>query len=180
MNIYEQTALEAAILSQDVGMPRGMLDEIASMIDQNPFFERIRFLLANQDLAKKPVKNVAGEFSPPNCIGTAFFIAGVGPFDYPYHAYGNELSEHMEQQPGSGRWDDAFSGHPERKIPGAFIFSYSVESDDWHAGIYLGTVGDEHILFAQHGHGESFGPELESRNYCSPSYYIPKTLLKNE
>jgi len=178
MNI-DVVALRKVVLSHDVEIIGAALGEIVSLIDKNPFSERIRFLLGNQNLAKKPVKNVVGEISPPNCLGTAFFIAGVSPFNYPYHGYDFELNPHMKQ-PGPRKWDDCFSfGHFDRRVPGAFVFSYSVENDGWHAGIYLGIVGDEHVLFAQHGHGESFGPE-SLINYASPDYYIPKTLLKKQ
>jgi len=166
-----------SILEHDLEALVPRLDGIAELISQNPFSERIKLLLANPGWATKPVKNMMGELSAPNCLGTAFFIAGVGKFNYPYHAYDNELDEHMKQ-PGPKRWDDIFLPHYERRIPGAFVFSCDFNAD-WHAGIYLGTIEDEHILFAQHGHGREFGPET-LRNYSNPSYYIPRTLRTDQ
>jgi hypothetical protein len=149
--------------------------EIAGLIDGNPFSERMRFLLENQHLATTPVKNLKDVVSPPNCIGTAFFVAGVSELDYPYHGYDFELNPHMKQEDNSEHdMFRLFNRHLERRIPGAFAFSYCVDAD-WHAGVYLGVVGEEHVLFAQHGHKGKFGPE-SLRNYDSPTYYIPRTL----
>jgi hypothetical protein len=170
----DEIVVREAMLFDDEKIIGHISGDVVAMIDQNPFSERIKFLLANQDLAKKPVKNVNGELSAPNCIGTAFFIAGVGPFGYPYYAY-DEIRQYLEEP----ELRNYFSEHSERRVPGAFCFSYSTEIGDWHAGIYLGMVGDEHILFAQHGYGKSFGPE-SLWNYCVPTYYLPRTLLKSQ
>ena len=151
-------------------------DELKGLIAQNPFCERILFLLANPQLATTPVLNTKGRLSPPNCIGTAFFVAGVSSLPYPYHGYGFELYPHMRQP--DQKWDDFFFPHPERRIPGAFVFSYCIEIEDWHAGIYLGETRQGHILFAQRGHAEEFALETLSGNYSNPDYYIPTTLMK--
>jgi hypothetical protein len=171
-------ALKEGIQPRDMEILGGALEEILLLIDQNPFSERIKFLLLNQDIADKPVENIYGELSAPNCIGTALFIAGVGKFAYPYHAYEKELVKHRSYQPKSGDWEACFFGHIERRIAGAIAFSYCVVPRGCHAGIYLGKVRDRHVLFAQHNHKEKFGPESESRNHqFPPSYYIPRTLL---
>jgi hypothetical protein len=159
------------IIPQDLEIIGDNLDDILSLIDQNPFSERIWYLLKNENIAKIPVKNIVGEYSPPNCIGTAFFIAGVGELDYPYHGYGFELNDHISNQS-----NNFFKQYLERRIQGAFAFSYSTKIDSWHAGIYLGKIKNEHVFFAQHGHAESFGPE-SLRNFSSIFYEIPKTLL---
>jgi hypothetical protein len=173
----DKAVLKASIEGNDAAVMENILEEIGLLIEQNPFCSRMSFLLANQKIAKKPVLNRQGELSAPNCIGTAFFVAGVGSLGYPYHAYEGELDTHMKTKV-KVKWDDCFHDHPERRIPGSFIFSYSVENDGWHAGIYLGHVKEEHISFSQHGHGRKFGPERISGNYCSPRYYIPATLPK--
>ncbi len=154
--------------------------EIERLIIRNPFSERILHLLLNPQLASKPVLNRYKRESPPNCIGTAFWVAGVSKLDYPYHGYENELSPHMKLNiPPEERLLEAIFGnkHPENMIPGAFNFSYCVLSDGWHAGIYLGRVEDKEVLFAQHGHGRPFGIETE-KCYASPKYFIPRTLNK--
>jgi hypothetical protein len=151
--------------------------ELLPLIGQNPFSKRMFFLLTHPEIAKVRVKNRKDEIRVPNCIGTAFFVAGVGTLKYPYHAYDFELDQHMVQ-PGEKKWDDVFFRHYEKRIPGAFIFSYSVQQDDWHAGIYVGKVGEEHLAFTQDGPGGNFCLQTIARNYCSPDYYIPSTLLK--
>jgi hypothetical protein len=83
-----------------------------------------------------------------------------------------------EMKPGHKRPSGCIFGHSENRIPGALCFSYYNKIDDWHAGIYLGIVGKEHVLFAQHGPGGAFGPE-SLIYYANPDYYIPETLLKN-
>ena len=135
-------------------------ESVAELIKENPFSEKMIYLLNNQWLSEKKVKNRAGTFSNPNCIGTAFFIAGA--CKNPYQAFENELSKHMK----SGM---------EGKIPGSFVFSYCYEMDNFHAGIYLGTIKDTDIMFSQQGYGCKFGPETEG-NYASPEYYLPSSL----
>ena len=174
MNIYEEAALEGAVLRDDEKVLRPILEGVALMIDQNPFSGRIWSLLTNARLATKPVLNTKGEIIPPNCLGTVFFVAGVGSFDYPYHAYDDELNQHLKQ-PGPKDWSDSFRIHLDRRIPGAFCFSCDGVNADWHAGIYLGLVGDEHVFFAQHGSGGIFCLEL-MRYYPNSDYYIPRTL----
>lgn len=152
---------------------------IIDLVHANPFSERLIYLLNNQDLAAGKVVNLKGIVSEPNCIGTALFIAGVSELNYPYHGYSSELNPHMKEpvieRSSMARIANMFSSHLERRIPGAFAFSYSVEIDDWHAGVYLGEVDGVPILFAQHGHKGKFGPE-SLRNYSCPTYYIPLTL----
>lgn len=174
-----ENILKGSIVARDFVIIGDMLKEIELLIERNPFSARMHYLLENQDLASKAVLNIRDRISPPNCIGTAFFIAGVGSLHYPYHAYSYELNLHMSSAGQTARWDDCFRKHIERRIPGAFIFSYSLEKDDWHAGIYLGEVDGEHLSFAQHGHSGKFGPETISRNYCNPDYYLPSTLPIN-
>lgn len=137
--------------------------QIEQLIEVHPFSERIKFLLNNPEIAKRPVKDIYGDLSEPNCLGTSFFVAGVSKFDYPYHAYENELGQFMKQP----IYDNIF--------PGVFNFSYYAEVDSWHSGIYLGEVDYGKIFFAQHGHARDF--LIESlHNYSSPRYYIPETL----
>ncbi len=83
----------------------------------------------------------------------------------------------MKSPDGQNDWIAAFRRHIERRAPGAFIFSFSIESDGWHAGIYLGEIRGEHIAFAQHEHGGTFGPEVIYRCYADPDYYTPSTLI---
>jgi hypothetical protein len=149
--------------------------ELSQLICQNPFSERIQYLMLNQHLATTPVHNTKQKYSPPNCLGTALYVAQVSTLPYPYHAYDFELNEHMESQKSS---DDIFfllGSNIEHRIPGAFVFSYCLEAD-WHAGIYLGQIHKEHICFSQHGHKGKFGPET-LRNFANPEYYLPKTLV---
>ncbi|MEI8248976.1 MAG: hypothetical protein WCG07_00560 [Candidatus Taylorbacteria bacterium] len=178
MKLEKKTLLQT-VKEHDIEIIGGAWEEAMSLIEQNPFSERIGFLLNHQEIATTPVKNMENIISIPNCIGTAFFVAGVGTLAYPYRAYDFELNPHMVQAEGS-KSIDMFRQHHERRIPGAFIFSYSAGQDDWHAGIYVGKIADEHISFAQHGHGGPFCLETVARNYCRPDYYIPSTLLKNQ
>jgi len=166
--------LELEFLEHDVNVLAYNWVDILALIGRNPFSERIKFLLEHQELSNRPVPNLAGELGVPECKGTAFWIAGVSKLDYPYQANDDELNQHMEQS-GPKRWDDFFRVHNERRIPGAFCFSYSAQVDSWHAGIYLGEIGEEHVLFAQHGTGNKFGPE-SLRYYSHPDYYIPRSL----
>lgn len=172
-----EATLLASTQKRDLEIIGSNWREVLALIERNPFSERIFYLLAHQEIASVAVVNTRGISSPPNCIGTALYIAGVSTLPYPYHAYSYELNPHMEQ-PGEKRWDDFFWPHEERRIPGGFVFSFCAEGDGWHAGIYLGQIGDEHILFAQHDHGGNFGVETLARNYASPDYYVPSTLLK--
>ncbi len=153
-------------------------DDVVALVESNPFSERMQFLFSHKDLAHKPVKNKVGRLSAPNCLGTAFFVAGVDVIGYPYHAYSFELNQHMKQ-PGENS-DSCFLAydHVHRRVPGAFVFSPCIHGEDWHAGIYLGQVRGEHVAFAQHGHGGSFGVETLSKNYSYPDYYIPSTLFE--
>lgn len=177
MNIYEENVLAGAILANDESL-KCIVNEIGSLIEANPFFERIWTLLGDQSLATKPVRNKVGELSAPNCIGTAFFVAGVGAFNYPYHAYDFELAPHMKQpEEPSKSLADHFRIRRARMVPGAFCFAYHPGAESWHAGIYLGEVREENIVFAQHGHGGNFCPELVAKHYFNPDYYIPRTLL---
>ena len=172
--------VEDTILPHDKDLIGMEAERIVWLINQNPFAERIWDLLLNPEIAKKPVVNKKDQLSAPNCIGTAFFVAGVSSLGYPYHAYSFELNPHMEQ-PKPEKEDDSlfalFRRHDERRIPGAFCFSYCVGNEDWHAGIYLGAIKDEQILFAQNGHGGNFCLQTLNRNYSGPDFYIPKTLL---
>ena len=173
----DKTTIIGSIRERDMESIGNAWKELSFLMEQNPFSEKMCFLLTHKEIAKVPVENKMGEISEPNCIGTAFFVADVSALKYPYHGYDFELDPHMIQ-PGEKSHDDMFHQHHERRIPGAFIFSYSVQSDGWHAGIYIGKIGEEHVAFAQHGHGGSFCLETVARNYCSPEYYIPSTLLK--
>ncbi len=175
MKLTKDTVL-AGIENGDRHILGNSLDEIMALINNNPFAKKIIYLLCNQRVATIPVRNLLGESSKPNCLGTCFYIAGVSELLYPYHAYSRELEPHVK----SGRTPEEVATmlFPdfEKMIPGAFIFSYSSEQDDWHAGIYLGKIADVDIAFSQHGHGRLFGPEVVNRNYANPNYYIPSTL----
>jgi len=151
------------------------IPEVERLILKNPFSGRMIHLLRHQELYDKPVLNLAGKLEPPNCMGTAFWIAGVSKLDYPYQANDCELNPHMKVEEED--WEDHFRVHSERKIPGAFAFSYSVEIDSWHAGIYLGEIKSRDILFAQHGTHKMFG--IETWGPVRFEYYIPATLKKN-
>ena len=133
-------------------------------------------LIFNQHLGRNPVEDTMGNSVKPNCLGTAFFIAGVGKFDHPYCAYDRDLGEHiyLEGDEHNNPLLRHFRQHLHRRIPGAFVFSYSC--DDWHAGIYLGQIEEEPVAFAQHGIGKGFGPEVIANNFVSPDYYLPRTL----
>ncbi len=161
-NANLESLLEGSLSSRETLIKPKIFGEISSLINNNPFRKRIVFLLENQQLANTPIKNLLGIESCPNCIGTALFIAGVSPFNYPHRAYENELDQHMNEKTN-------------KHLPGAFVFSYSAESDDWHAGIYLGKIKEDHIAFAQHGRGDKFGPESLNCNYCAPHFYVPRT-----
>lgn len=152
--------------------------EIMPLINQNPFSERIRFILGDLGLATRHVLNKHNELKPPNCLGSAFWIAGVSDLNYPYHAYDYELKEHMNKNFGPKYWDST-ELNLENAIPGAFVFSCAISLDgaDWHSGIYLGQIKDRSIMFEQHCAGGSFGPESLQR-YIRPRFYIPKTLRK--
>jgi hypothetical protein len=154
-----------------------LFEDIENLISKNPFAERINYLLLNQNLATNPVRNLRDEISAPNCIGTTFFIAGLSVLGYPYHAYENELSPHMKEE-NKREIFDLFNPHLERKVPGAFAFSYSAEAEGWHTGIYLGEIKGMDLAFSQHGHGAKFGPE-SLRMYASPKFYLPKNLNIN-
>ena len=175
-----EIVVEDSILAHDKEWIGTEAERIVWLINQNPFAGRIWDLLLNPAIATKPVVNKQAELSAPNCIGTALFVAGVSDLGYPYHAYSYELNPHMEQ-PKAAKDEDSlfalFRRHDERRIPGAFCFSYCVGSDDWHAGIYLGTVRDEQVLFAQNGRGGDFCVQTARRNYAFPDFYVPKTLL---
>ncbi len=163
----------------------GVEREILELIMDNPFSERMMYLLQNQQLAKIPVENSYSQMSPPNCIGTGLFVSSLSRFSHPYHAYFNELSPHLSKTPESDHDDDfetrifnfnqSFSQHYERMIPGAFAVAHSYDADT-HLGIYLGKIDGLDVLFAQHGWKGKFGPET-LRNYDSPTYYFPKTLF---
>ena len=163
-NVNLETLLKWSLSSSETLIKPDVFGEISKLINKNPFRERIIFLLENQQLANTPIKNLLGIESCPNCIGTALFIAGVSPFNYPYHAYENELDLHMNETAN-------------KFLPEAFVFSYNVMSDDWHVGIYLGKINEDHIAFAQHGHGNKFGPESLYCNYCTPHLYVQRNLV---
>jgi hypothetical protein len=175
-----EIVVEDTILPHDRDLIGKETERIVWLINQNPFAGRIWDLLLNPEIARKPVVNKKDLISTPNCIGTAFFVAGVSSLGYPYHAYSFELDPHMDH-PRPEKDPDlrstTFCQHDERRIPGAFCFSYCVRNDDWHAGIYLGRVNDEHISFAQNGHGGDFCLQNLRGNYACPNFYIPKTLL---
>ncbi|MFA7252430.1 MAG: hypothetical protein WC027_01075 [Candidatus Paceibacterota bacterium] len=173
-----KVVVEDAILPHDKDLILSVVESIVELINQNPFTSRIWFLLLNPEIAQKPVINKKSELKPPNCIGTALFVAGLDQIGYPYHAYDDELGDHtgeFDPENLQGRLFSSYRRYPERMIPGAFCFSYS-EDADCHAGIYLGQVKGEHILFAQHGAGGVFCVETLSGNYTSPDFYIPATL----
>jgi len=152
-------------------------EEVRRLTINNPFGDRILYLLKNQKIAKEPVLNLHGKTSPPNCIGTALWVAGVSKLDYPYHAYEDELNEHMiDEDDNRDELIKALRSNPKNKILGAFCFSYSVEAD-WHAGIYLGRIKEQDFLFSQNGHGKPFviGTSL---CFANPRYFIPRTLKK--
>ena len=160
-----------AILDRDAEIIKPRISEIVAFIDDSPFSKRIKFLLDNQQIGEKLVKDKDGKLSPPNCLGTAFYVAGLGLFKHPYHAREDELWEHLNQPKRMGYvWP-----YRENMIPGAFIFSKG-EGGGWHGGIYLGAIGKEDIFFAQHCHGGPFGSET-LRCYEYPAYYLPKTIL---
>lgn len=175
--INQTENIRKLILYSDLEMLGSIISDIEKLISQNPFSERITYLINHQELSQKPVRNLKGELKAPNCIGTAFWIARVSSLNYPYHAYENELDKHMRDE--NDKRDTlikTFYPNPNNKIPGAFIFSYGVEAEDWHAGIYLGSIGTKDISFAQHGVGGLFGPQSLAMNYANPQYYIPDTL----
>ncbi|MDD5165559.1 MAG: hypothetical protein PHG25_03455 [Candidatus Pacebacteria bacterium] len=176
MKLTKKTLFEA-IHGDELEIISSGWGELLTMIESNPFSERISHLLTHQEIGQIKVRNNHGELSAPNCLGTAFFVAGVGALQYPYHAYSDELDPHLVQ-PEKEKLIDLFRAHYERRVPGAFIFSYSVQQDGWHAGIYIGSIGEEHVAFAQHGHGGKFCFETIARNYVRPNYYIPSTLVK--
>jgi hypothetical protein len=178
LNDIDIEILKASIESEDIKLLGEHLEAVALLIDQNPFADKIRYLIANQEIRHKAVINKLGKLSPPNCIGTAFFIAGVSEFGCPYHAYGYELDPHFNPTGKEITWMDYHCDSKKGKQPGAFIFSCARDTDDsWHAGIYLGQVNGDHVAFSQHGHGGKFGPELVKKNYESPYYYVPRALL---
>jgi hypothetical protein len=174
----DTTIIKGSIDPHDLDVLEGALGEIQLLIENNPFGAKMCFLLTQQHLGQKPVSNNCGEVSAPNCIGTAFFIAGVGQKNHPFHGYSFELNPFMKREGKKRGAHDFLFTHHECRVPGAFIFSYCVRGDDWHAGIYLGEVNGEHIAFAQYGHGGMFGPQLISKHYSRPDYYIPPTLPK--
>jgi hypothetical protein len=179
MEILE-SAVEEAILPHDAEVIGKEVEAIVRLINQNPFSERIWELLLNPEVAVRKVKNKRDRLSEPNCIGTAFYVAGVSDLGYPYHAYDYELDEHM-RDPGSEEEDSPlFRRFDKGRIPGAFCFSYCVSGDDWHAGIYLGALNDRHVLFAQNGRGCKFCVQTLARNYASPNFYVPRTLLERK
>ena len=171
--------LELDILEHDTDALAHNWANILTLIERNPFSERMKFLLEHQDLFNKPVLNLAGELEPPNCHGTAFWVAGVSKLNYPYQANEDELNEHMKPEErgesDESRWR-VCNPHIERRIPGAFSFSFDYNAG-WHSGIYLGKIENEHIFFAQHGTHRGFGPE-SLRCYTNPTYYIPRSLKK--
>lgn len=175
---YNKDVLEQSIYVGDRGILDLMLPEAWELIATNPFAEKMFYLLAHQELGVTPVINRKNRNSAPNCIGTAFFIAGLSSLGYPYHGYSFELDLHMKINGREPSWDDIMFKHYDRRIPGAFVFSYSVTQDGWHAGIYLGEANGRHLAFAQHGHGEKFGPEIIDRNFSDPDYYYPSTLQR--
>lgn len=155
------------ILCVDFSGARSNPSDIELLVSQNPFAEKIKFLINNMHLAKVPVADMFGELRPPNCIGTALFIAGVGRFEHPYHGYDTDLSETLK--------------HPRLSVavPGSLCLFYSRKADDWHVGVYLGIYDDQHTLFAQQGPGGDFALESLLGNYASPAFYLPRTLLKS-
>ena len=174
--IDKYDALRAGIYYEVFETLEPLLEDIGELIEQNPFSERIKYLLERPSLSRIPVLNLHDEMSPPNCLGTSFWIADVGKLDYPYHAYSYELDEHMGKTENSAK--SLFNSNLERRISGAFCFSFDTRIEGWHSGIYLGTIGKEHILFGQHGHGKDFGLETEWVFVC-PEYYIPRSLKKD-
>ena len=174
----DEINLKEIILPHDLALIEDAWPEIWAMVERHPFSEQIQFLLANQDLSRKKVLNIRREMSEPNCIGTALFVAGLSPLGYPYHGLSVELGQHMKEDDGLSLAQMIWHCTVERRRPGVFIFSHCGESDDWHAGIYVGQIGNEHIAFAQHGRGRPFGFESIRQNYADAQYYTPSTLAK--
>lgn len=159
-----ELSLENSLSDCETIIRQEMFFGIINLITNNPFKERIIFLLNNQNFSRTKIKSPRGIVSCPNCIGTALFTAGITSLDFPFHGYEEYLYPHMRDETN-------------KPFSGTFIFSYWAEGDNWHAGIYLGNIGENDISFAQHGHGGRFGPESLSCNYCNPSFYIPRTLM---
>ncbi len=173
MKLHKTLILDS-VQEHDLEVIEGAWEEVLSLIEQNPFQERVSFLLAHQEISDIEVMDKRGIMQKPNCIGTALFIAGTSPFDHPHYGYSSEMNPHMEGQPGERGLIDMFRTFTERRISGAFVFSLShYRESSWHAGIYLGQIGSEHILFAQHGYGEKFGLETLARNYYLPPSLFP-------
>lgn len=152
----------------DAKILKDNLEQIGQLIIENPFFEKISFLLKNRDLAHKEVNNMHGEMRRPNCIGTALWIAGKTELDYPYHGYEDCLERVFGwHEIHNGYWRSKFS--EENATHGAMVLS--CYHGDWHAGIYLGKVNEDHITFCKQGHdGAPFGP-ASFRYYARPKFY---------
>ncbi|VVB80501.1 Uncharacterised protein [uncultured archaeon] len=144
------------------------LEEIRALIEANPFYEKIKFLLKNKDLQKRKVKNMHDEIRSPNCIGTALWIIGKSQLDYPYHGYDECLARLLGwKELKNDYWGKKFS--KEQATPGALVIS--CYDGDWHAGVYLGKVKNKHITFCKQGYSYSpFGP-ASFRYYARPVDY---------
>ncbi len=161
---------------------KGKEGRVIELIEYNPFVNNIHFLLNNPELARIPVLNKHGERRNPNCIGTAFFIAGISSLGYPYHAYDNELGGHrVKDDPNRSYEDklkDTLSRNIHNKIPGAFVYSLM---DSYHVSIYLGAIEDMDIFFSQFGSIGSkrmFGTQTE-RCFGNPMFYLPTSLSRS-
>lgn len=152
----------------DTKILKNYLLEIRDLIEINPFYEKIRYLLENRGLEHKKVKNVHDEMRTPNCIGTALWIAGKTKLEYPYHGYEDCLERVFGwDEIHNGYWRSKFS--EEHAVPGAVVLS--CYNDDWHAGIYLGKVNENHVTFCKQGCDyASFGP-ASFRYYSRPKFY---------
>ncbi len=140
------------------------LNEVREMLLNHPWGERMLFLLGRQDLAKTKVHRIVdGEvnFRPPNCVGTALYVAGVGELPTPYHGYSFDLDPHVGIE---------YLGPLKHPL---LVLSVNFESSGWHAGVFLGSIGYEAIAFAQQGAGKPFGVETVRRNYVVPRFYTP-------
>lgn len=144
------------------------LEEIRDLIEANPFYEKMKYLLENRKLAYEEVRNIHGEMRTPNCIGTALWINGKSKLDYPYHGYEEDLAEILGwNELNNAYWKKEFS--EAQTLPGALVIS--CYDEDWHAGIYLGKIANKHITFCKQGCGYSpFGP-ASFRYYARPVAY---------
>ncbi len=141
---------------------------IFKLVDENPFSDRMRLLLRNQALSKRPILNLKGEVKPSNCLGTALWVSGLLKTEQPVHIYTPEMEEHLVN-PGIEA--------------GSFVITYHEDKHINHAGILLGRIDPFHIMFSQRGACKRFCLEVyfEGANWkkirlLPPEYYLPATL----